>query len=66
MQTHPNKVVFEGRPSLKYPFIDYLTGSFHIREELSKGNLPDLKRLFTEDVKNFTELRKKYFLYKRI
>ena len=40
MQTHPNKVVFTGRPSLTKPFIDYLAGTDKLRLGLLAGKPP--------------------------
>ena len=40
MQTHPQKVVFTGRPSLSKPFIDYLAGTDKLRLGLLAGKTP--------------------------
>ena len=40
MQTHPDKVVFTGRPSLSKPFIDYLAGTDKLRLGLLSGKTP--------------------------
>ena len=40
MQTHPNKVEFDGRPNLTKPFIDYLAGTDKLRLALQNNQLP--------------------------
>ena len=40
IQTHKNKVVFTGRPTLTKPFIDYLAGTDKIRLGLLEGETP--------------------------
>ena len=40
MQTHPDKIVFTGRPSLSKPFIDYLSGTDKLRLGLQAGKTP--------------------------
>ena len=40
MQSHPNKVLFTGRPSLTKPFIDYLAGTDKLRLGLLANKTP--------------------------
>ena len=58
MQTHPDKVVFTGRPSLSKPFIDYLAGTDKLRLGLQAGKTPK------EIIASFPELKfKAKYLY---
>lgn len=65
IKTHPNKVKFENRPTLKYPFIDYLSGIKDIRQCLESGLLPQKELFYSQEIIEFKQSRKKYFLYNR-
>lgn len=65
IQTHANMVKFDGRPSLTYPFIDYLSGTKKVRECLEKNLLPPKSLYSSRETIEFYKSRSKYFLYKR-
>ncbi len=66
MVSHPDSILFSGRPGLKYPFIDYLAGTDRLRKGLlEKENPRDLANEFNAETRDFFEQRKVFFLYPR-
>ena len=65
MQTNPNLLSFTTRPSLKYPFFDYLAGTDIIRKKLLKNEkLQTFNDLLVID-SEFKESRNQSLLYPR-
>ena len=61
---HADEVCFTSRPTLEFPFFDYLAGNHWVRESLLKGAAPaDLTARMTLEHQAYRERRARFFLY---